>query len=167
MISHKIQNIPPRIIFVPKPMSQSTEDSCYDEANNNDRQSISTVTNGSEEDELIRIYQFGLGEEENTYRKEQVSSIIKQRIWPTTKFTSHKIIQETKLMEEGNFLSEILHGMNMINYSKTKRARFWNTYGKHILPELSKQRCNVQQQMKNNVLKGEIFVCNYRCVILM
>ena len=93
MISHKIQNIPPRIIFVPKPMSQSTEDSCYDEANINNQQSISTVTNGSEEDELLRIYQFRLREEENTYRKVMVSSIIKQRIWPTTIFTSYKIVQ--------------------------------------------------------------------------
>ena len=63
MISYKIQNIPSRIIFVPKPISQSTDNSYSDKANINDRQSISTVTNGSEEDELLRIYQFGLREE--------------------------------------------------------------------------------------------------------
>ena len=94
-------------------------------------------------------------EEEEAHKKEQVINIIKQRIWPTTKFSTSQIIEDTELMEEGNLLSDMLHGMNLTNYSKTRRARFWNTYGKYILPELSKHRCNIQHRMKQYVVKGE------------
>ena len=89
------------------------------------------------------------------HRKEQVISMIKQKIWPTTKFTSMRIVEETDLIEEGNFLSKILRGMNLTNYRKTRRAKFWNTYGKYILPELSRLRCNIQHQMKTYVVKGK------------
>ena len=133
-------------------------DANTEEGRQNLTQSISTITNESEEEELIRIYRHHLEEEEDAHKKEQVINIIKQRIWPTTKFSTSRIIEDTELMEEGNLLSEILHGMNLTNYSKTRRARFWNTYGKYILPELSKHRCNIQHRMKQYVVKGEMII---------
>ena len=101
-------------------------DANTEEGRQNLTQSISTITNESEEEELIRTYKHRLEKEEEAHRKEQVINIIKQRIWPTTKFSTSRIIEDTELMEEGNLLSEILHGMNLTNYSKTRRARFWS-----------------------------------------
>ena len=98
--------------------------------------------------------------EEDNHMLGIVRKAIKENIWPTTKFTKMAILNDIELMEEGNFLNEILNSLNFLSFGKIKRSIFCNRYGKKIVEVLSSKKFNATEVMKKNIahLKLSVFL---------
>ena len=65
-----------------------------------------------------------------------------------------EVINEIEMYDEGNFLHEILQGMNLLSYNKVKRVQFWLRYGKVVLDVLSACKCNAAAALKKDIVCG-------------
>jgi hypothetical protein len=113
----------------------------------------STLSDAPVYETVNRIYQLNDKMEHDDHVYIMVKKQIKERIWPYTKFTSSDIINETEWDEEGNYLHQILTGMNLLSYNRVQRVRFWLRYGKVVLEVLSACKCNVAGGIKKCVVQ--------------
>ena len=115
----------------------------------------STLTEESINEELNRVYRLNIMIDQDDHMYDMVRKVIKESIWPYTKFTSMQLINEIEMYDEGNYLHELLDGMNLLSYNKVKRVKFWLRYGKVVLEILSACKCNAASGMKKDIVCGK------------
>ena len=149
-------------------MSNTQSSGTMDNTSNNNRSFVdensfvvtnsdaSTLTEESINEEVNRVYRLNLMMEQDDHMYDLVKKVIKESIWPYTKFTSMEVINEIEMYDEGNFLHEILQGMNLLSYNKVKRVQFWLRYGKVVLDVLSACKCNAAAALKKDIVCGTL-----------
>ena len=115
----------------------------------------STLTEESINEELNRVYRLNIMIDQDDHMYDMVRKVIKESIWPYTKFTSMQLINEIEMYDEGNYLHELLDGMNLLSYNKVKRVKFWLRYGKVVMEILSACKCNAASGMKKDIVCGK------------
>jgi len=115
----------------------------------------STMTEESINEEINRVYRLNIMIDQDDHMYNMVRKVIKESIWPYTKFTSKQVMNEMEMYEEGNYLHELLDGMNLLSYNKVKRLKFWLRYGKVVLDVLSACKCNAASGLKKDIVCGE------------
>ena len=112
-------------------------------------------SDGDEDEQMKRIYKLGIAVSEDEHTLSLVRSIIKEKIWPETKFTNMNIVNDIEPMDDNTFLDIVLKGINQSCYGAVKRVLFWNRYGKEVVHVLSVNKCNAAESMKKVVVNGK------------
>lgn len=112
-----------------------------------------------EDDILAEIYRKKIKVEEDPQKTEQIKRIIREEIWPETKFSDMKVIEDINLNEEGTLLDIILTSLNEEGMCKVDKLKFWNRYGRMVPEVLKIDKASASENLKLAVLKGmEAFV---------
>ena len=131
--------------------SESDSDDDNADINNANNVAIPTTTNV-----IARIFQHNEKEPKNDCILLNVRKTVREYIFPFMKFTSEKILNQIKLIEENNILHILLRELNRLDDNEETRAQFWLRYKSEISYVLSSRKTEILNGIKGVVYEGMI-----------
>lgn len=125
--------------------------------------SVSSVSNRSESTTLttvMKIYNGTTREKECLGESQAVQQIVKEYIWPNTKFLSNGILhmmdeQIGTAQEQHTAVGKLLLHMKKHNKPTLEKLKFWKTYNTVVQSRIQDLKSTTSQNVKKDVIRSK------------